>query len=161
TELWAWVRNETGFTRQIVDSPGMKYNRRLLYLLGVAACWRLEHLFSDPRYHRMLRVAEMYAEGKSTLDKLCEAQEKVDQIQTSDVVSQSLERAVFWLVGADDYKIIEGLDYASDNAGYRRAIATGALSANISLGISMAIWKHRDFRAGKAEEELALCHLLR
>jgi hypothetical protein len=162
TDLWAFVRHEMGFNRRIVDSPDAEYNKRLLYLAGVAVCRRFEHLFPEVGCHRMLQVAEAFAEGRATLNELCDAHEDVDRMRDDllPAANGAAVEAVFWLC-PDDYKVRRALAFLSDAAGYLRAVAEGILSAEATLHDARAVWKHPAFLAGKGEEERALCGLIR
>src|SRR5262249_6451708 len=162
TDLWAFVRDELQFNRSVVKDPAGNqddYNHRLLYLLGVAVCRRHEALFPDPCCHRVIQVAEAYAEGTATLDELEDAHEAVYRLTVEEAAARAAVNAVFWL-NADDYKVIRGVDCATDAAGYLHAIVAGVLSAGASESDGEAIWKHPAFLAGKEVEERAICDLI-
>jgi hypothetical protein len=164
-ELWAFVRSETRFNRYTLESNEENwddYNRRLLYLLGVAVCRRLEPLFPDPCCQRMLEVAEAFAEGRTTLDELADAHDAVDALPTSHLpaASNAAAAAVFWL-SPDDYKVIRMLWHTPDATGYLHAIAAGVLPAQATHEEAKAIWQHPAFLAGREAEERAVCDLIR
>ncbi|HEX5269105.1 MAG TPA: hypothetical protein VFW33_01395 [Gemmataceae bacterium] len=80
-------------------------------------------------------MAEAYAEGAAALDDLSDAHDGLDAFRCSDTAeglpaanSAALE-AAFWLC-PDDYKVIRAVDHISDAAGYLRAVAAGALTAD-------------------------------
>ena len=169
TELWDVVRDQTGFHRNTLDYQGDSdgYHQRLLYLLGVAFCRRLEHLFSDPCCERVMQVAEAFAEGSATIDDLLDAHDDLDIgfrcTQASDrlpAANCATLEAVFGL-SPDDYKVIRAVDHVSDAAGYLRAVAAGILPANATHKEGKSVWKHAAFLAGKAAEEQVLCDLIR
>jgi hypothetical protein len=164
-DLWAFVRSDTRFNRHFVDPDQGKwddYNQRLLYLLGVAVCRRLDPLFPDPCCQRMLEVAESFADGRATLDELAAAHEAVEVIPVDHLpaASHAAACAVFWL-SPDDYKTIRILWHAPDAAGYLRAIAAGVSAAGLPQREAQAIWKHPGFLAGRGAEEQAVCDLIR
>jgi hypothetical protein len=169
TALWDIVRDRTGFHRDTLDYQGDPdgYHQRLLYLLGVALCRRLERLFPDPCCARVMQVAEAFAEGSATADELGDAHDDLDEgFRCSQAADQlpaancaALE-AVFWL-SPDDYKVIRAVDNVSDAAGYLRAVAERALPASATHREGKAVWKHAAFLAGKADEEQVLCDLIR
>jgi hypothetical protein len=164
-DLWAFVRSDTRFNRYIVDRDEGKwddYNQRLLYLLSAGVCRRLEPLFPDPCCQRMVEVAESFAEGKATQDKLADAHEAVELIAIDPLPAAKYAAtcAVFWL-SPDDYKTIRILDHVPDAAGYSRAIAAGVLPAGSTQREAKVIWKHPEFLAGREAEERAVCDLIR
>jgi hypothetical protein len=164
--LWANVRNQTRFYRQIVDRQELKYNRRILYLLGVAICHRIARQFPDPCCHRMLQVAEAFAEGTAVPDELFNAHHDVETVRgrrAADLLpaaSGAAIEAVFWL-GPDDYKVIHALEYVVDAAGYSQAVAEGVLSATATMHDGRAIWQHPVFLAGRGKVAQALCYVIR
>ncbi|MGH7171271.1 MAG: hypothetical protein ACRELG_13415 [Gemmataceae bacterium] len=163
TDLWAFVRAERRFNRNGVKNPAGEedeYNQRLLYLLGVSVCRRLEPLFPDPCCQRMIQIAEAYAEGTATLDELEDAHEAIPDTTDYEAAVRAAVDAVFWL-SPDDYKVIRGVDIATDAAGYLHAIAAGVLPARATQREGKAIWKHPAFLAGKEAEERVVCDLIR
>jgi hypothetical protein len=163
TGLWAFVRDELCFNRNVVKKPTGEevYNQRLLYLLGVAVCRRLESLFPDSCCQRMIQVAEAYAEGAATLDELADAHEAIEIVMGDEVAASAAVDAVFWLLCTDDYKAIRGVDCATDAVGYLHAIAAGVLPAGATQNEGKAVWKHPTFLAGKEAEGRAVCDLIR
>jgi hypothetical protein len=165
-QLWAYARGRALFNRRTAGRRKRQYNQRILYLLGAAVCRRLAHLFPDPCCHRLLEVAEAYAEGAATLGELADAHDEVDGLRCSREVdllpagNTAAVEAVVWL-SPDDYKVIRALDYVVDAAGYLRAVAAGALPAKAPLRVARAVWRHPAFLRGRGEEELALCLLVR
>jgi hypothetical protein len=166
TKLWAVARDLMEFNRRVIAPREPEYNQRLLYLAGVAVCRRLEHLFPYAICHRVLHVAESFAEGKASLDELCDAHDDVEGERRSrpsnllPAASWAAVNAVYWL-NTDDYKVIRAVDHVSDAAGYLRAVAAGVLPAEATGDAGRAVWKHPAFLAGKAEEEQALCDIIR
>jgi hypothetical protein len=165
-DLWAFVRDRARFHRQLADHPKQNYNRRLLYLLGAAACRRVASLFLDPCCHRVVEVAEEFAEGAATLDELTEAHDDVDHLRCTEAAdlfvagnAAALE-AAFWL-SPDQDKVIRTLEYVVDAAGYVQAVAARALPVRATLKAGRAVWQHPAFLQGKEEEERALCDLIR
>jgi hypothetical protein len=166
--VWTFVRSETRFNRNILDSNQGKwdyYNERLLYLVGVAVCRRLAPLFPDPCCQRMLEVTESFAEGIATLDELADANDEIAALRdlgnsALPAASHAAVNAIFWL-SPDDYKVIRILSHAGDAVGYLRAVDAGVLPAAATLQAGEAVWKHPAFLAGREAEERAECGIIR
>jgi hypothetical protein len=162
-ELWHKACDRTRFNRRIVEvSPTADYNQRLLYLTAVAFCRRVERLFPDPCCHRVLQVAEAYAEGIATLEELETAHEDVEAVDDSNLpaLAAAAVWAAFWL-NQDDSKVGRAMEMLIDVAGYRAAVTAGVLAAHGNVAAGRAVWQHPAFIAGKEEEGRALCDLIR
>ncbi len=161
--LWCTARDRTRFNRRLVEpNPNGRYNRRLLYLMGVAFCRRVEDLFPHKSCHKALQVAEAFAEGTVKVGKLEAATEAVDAINTDEqpVAKWAAALAVYWL-GPDDYRVTDALDMVVDVAGYRAALATGILKPDGGYDAGERVWNRKPFKDGKKQEEKELCGIIR
>jgi hypothetical protein len=159
--IWCMARDRARFNRALVDpSKVKKYNRRLLYLMGVAMCRRVEALFPHKSCHKALQVAEAFAEGTAKYSKLGAAHEAVGAIDDDEqpVANWAAARAVYWL-GPDDYRVTEAVEMVVDVAGYRAALAAGILKPD--SGYNPGVWNRKPFKDGKKKEEKALCAVVR
>jgi hypothetical protein len=163
--LWCMARDQTRFNRRLVNPERVKrYNRRQLYLLGVAFCRRVEDLFPHSSCHKALTVAEAFAEGTAKVGKLEAATEAVDLVDEGEpdlpVAKWAAARAVYWL-GPDDYRVTEALEMVVDVAGYRAALAARILRPDAGYEAGERVWNRKPFKDGKKKEEKALCGIVR
>jgi hypothetical protein len=162
--LWCLARDQARFNRRLVNRSRVKdYNRRLLYLLGVAIWRRAEYLLPDPCCHKALETAEAFAEGTANFEDMeasCDAVDRVPVRDEPQIVTVAL-RSLFWLVCSDKSKLTEGLELLVDVAGYRAAMDAGIPVTKGGFAGRQAVWEHPVFIAGKQEEEEALCGIVR
>jgi hypothetical protein len=162
TELWASLRDETRFTRRAVKGPdtGDEYNQRLLYLMAAAVFRTVERLVPRRRWRKLLDIVEAYADGEATSDQLFDAYEAAG-VDTSELPAAKAAAAECIHMLPDDYKVLEGVDYVTDAAGYRAAVAAGVLEKDAGLDEARAVWDEPAFRDAKRAHERALCGLIR
>jgi hypothetical protein len=164
TDLWAHVYSHTRFHRRlatVTEQKNFDYNRRLLYLLAVAVFRRVEQLVNHRDFGNMLRLTESYAEGEATDDEFYEAYEKADAIST-DRAPAAKAAAVYSIhLLPDDYKVLEGVYNFTDAAGYLATVAAGELSKRATYSEAAVVRESPAFLAGKAQEERAVCALIR
>jgi hypothetical protein len=163
TELWAIVRDATQFTRWVVEEPddGDDYNHRLLYLLAAAVFGRVAPLVKHRAFTKLIRVMEKYAEGKATDDQFEDAYDKADAISTRNVPAARTAAINSIHLVPDDYKVLEGVDFVTDAAGYLAAIESGDLATDVPYDVAKSVWKTPAFLAGKVKEERAICAVIR
>jgi hypothetical protein len=162
TQLWALLRDETGFYRRPAKrrAPSEEYNHRLLYLMAAAVFRTMQRLVPQRRWRRVLDVVEAYADGEATFDQLFNAQE-AGSVNDSQLPAANAAAAHCIHMLSDDYKVLEGVDFVSDAAGYLGAVAAGVLKADKGLGLTMAVWKEPAFQDAKRAHERRLCALIR
>ncbi len=159
TKLWALVRDKTGFRRTVTKKrrSSFDYNHRLLYLLAAAAFRRVEHLAKAESYSELLRVMEAYADGTATRKEFDEAYENRYASMENMRGIQDVAFDAVHLV-PDDYKILEGLDFATDAIGYVAAKEAGDFQSGDSFN---SVWKKQSFLDAKHQEELIVCQIIR
>src|SRR5687767_5531670 len=126
TELWAFLRSETRFTRRPVKGPdtGEGYNHRLLYLMAATIFRSVQQLVPQRRWRKLLDTMEAYADGEATSDQLFDAYE-AGAVNTSKLPAAKAAAADCTHLVPDDYKVLEGVDFVTDAAGYLGAVAAG------------------------------------
>ncbi len=162
TELWAFLRSETRFTRRPVKGPdtGDNYNRRLLHLMAAAVFRSVQHLVPQRRWRKLLDTVEAYAEGDVSSDEFFEAYD-AGGINTRALPAAKAAAAECIHLLPDDYKVIEGVDYVTDAAGYLGAVTAGVLKKDARLDAARAVWQEHSFRDAKHAHERAMCAVIR
>jgi hypothetical protein len=162
TELWALLREETCFNRRPVKRRGAdeEYNHRLLYLMAAAVFRSMQRLVPQRRWRRLLDTVESYADGEATFDELMNAYD-AGSVNTPNLPAANAAAAHCTHLLPDDYKVLEGVDFVSDAAGYLAAVAAGVLKSDEGLGMTMPVWKEPAFQNAKRAHERRLCALIR
>jgi hypothetical protein len=161
TDLWALIGSETRFNRR--RPRGGKwddYNHRLLYLMAAAVFRKMQRLVPQCRWRKLLDTMEAYADGEATWDQLFAAYEAAEVNDGNLPAANAAVAHCIHLV-PDDYKIMEGVDYVSDAAGYLGAVAAGVLAPDEGLGMTMEVWQEPSFQDAKQAHEKKLCALIR
>jgi hypothetical protein len=164
TELWGLVMMQTRFTRDLANGrpvgAGDGFHHRLLYLMAAALYRSVQHLVPNPDWLRLLDTIEAYADKKATIKQLSRARDRAACDDSAwPAASAAAAHSTHLLL--DDYKVMEGVDYISDAAGYAGAAKAGALNANASFDEGSAVWKTRAFQRAKKAHERAMCERIR
>ena len=161
--LWCLARDQARFNRRLVDPKQVeKYNRRLLYLMGVAFCRRVEDLFPHSSCRKALKVAEAFAEGTAKVSKLEAASEALDASDDEEPPAAKYAAALaVYALGPDDYRLTDALEMVVDVAGYRAALAAGVLKPDVGFEDAELVWNRKPFKDGKKKEEKELCGVVR
>jgi hypothetical protein len=161
TELWAFLRSETRFNRRRPKGGAWDdYNQRLLYLMAAAVFRTMQRLVPQRRWRKLLDTVEAYADGEATSDQLFKAYE-AGGVNDANLPAANAASAHCIHFLPDDYKVIEGVDYVSDAAGYLGAVAAGVLKPDMGLGMTMEVWQEPAFQDAKRAHEKKLCAVIR
>src|SRR5262245_18018566 len=161
TELWALIRSETRFNRRRPKGGAWDdYNHRLLYLMAAAVFRTMQRLVPQRRWRKLLDTVETYADGEAMSDELFKAYE-AGGVNDANLPAANAAAAHCIHFLPDDYKVIEGVDYVSDAAGYLGAVAAGVLQPDEGLGMTMEVWQEPAFQDAKRAHEKKLCALIR
>jgi hypothetical protein len=160
TQLWVLLRSETRFNRRPPEGGAWDdYNHRLLYLMAAAVFRTVQRLVPQRRWRRLLDIVEAYADGEATFDQFFHAYE-AGGVNDSKLPAANAAAAHCIHMLPDDYKVLEGVDFVSDAAGYLGAVAAGVLKADEGLGMTMPVWKEPAFQEAKRAHERRLCALI-
>jgi hypothetical protein len=162
TQLWALLRSETRFNRRLAKGreTGLDYNHRLLYLMAAAVFRSMQRLVTQRRWRSLLDTVEAYADGGATFDQLLNAYE-AGGVNDHKLPAANAAAAYCIHLLLDDYKVLEGVDFVSDAAGYLGAVAAGVLKEDVGLDGARSVWKEPAFQDAKRAHERVLCALIR